>query len=142
MIDPLHVERLQGARILLAENQTVIALDLEIMLRQLGCLVSRISGSVVETLPALEWERPDVVILNPRLNDGSTLPVAEALQQRQIPFILVQRSRRERQFAHPAWDQALHLEWPYGSSRLGHVLLLAMARAAPPHARSPRLAEA
>jgi CheY-like chemotaxis protein len=130
MADLKYADRLEGARVLLAERQAVIAFDLEIMLRQLGCLVSRISGSVTETLLVLEQERPDVAILNPRLNDGSALPVAEALQQRQIPFILVQRSRQERQLAHQAWDQALHLEWPYGSSRLGDVLSLVLAGAA------------
>jgi CheY-like chemotaxis protein len=129
MADPNYVERLEGVRVLLAEHQAVIAFDLEIMLRQLGCVISKITASIVETLAVLEEAQPDVVILNPVLSHGSALPVAEALLERQIPFILVRR-QRHGEVAQPAWSCAPHLEWPYGSSRLGDVLRLVLAGAA------------
>ena len=119
---PSDFQSLTGLRVLLAENEVVIALDLELMLQRLGCTVCQVTSSIDQTLQQLQEERPDAVILNPRLNDGSALPVAEVLRREQIPFVLVKDGPTDA-LIEPVWKEAPRLERPYGSSRLGQVLM-------------------
>lgn len=74
-------------RILLVEDQIIIALDTESMLRDLGA-VSVHAFTTVET--ALEWLATtdvDIGVLDVGLGNATSFPVAELLEQRNIPFI-------------------------------------------------------
>ena len=68
--------RLAGARVLVAEDEFVIALEIETTLRELGCLVLGPTASVADTLDLLTRERPDAALLDVELRDGPATAVA------------------------------------------------------------------
>jgi PleD family two-component response regulator len=57
-------ERLQGVRVLVVEDELVIALELEDLLSQLGCIPLTSAPTIQKALQALSDERPDVVVLD------------------------------------------------------------------------------
>ncbi len=80
---------LNGAKILLVEDEFLIALDLQILLYRLGCDVLGPVGSVAESLVLLRHERPDAAVLDINLRDGIVTPVVERLDAMKVPFVLV-----------------------------------------------------
>ncbi len=83
--EPAH--RIAGRRVLIVEDQMLIALDLEQMLTDAGIEVVATAPSVPEALAVVQKEPIDAAILDVNLGaDNSTL-VADALAQRRIPFL-------------------------------------------------------
>jgi len=74
-------------RILLLEDQMLIAMDIESSLADRGYGAVTTTNSVREALVVLEREKPDVAILDINLGETTSLPVAEALKRLGIPFI-------------------------------------------------------
>jgi CheY-like chemotaxis protein len=77
-----------GLRVLVVEDNDVVALDLSETLDALGCVVLGPTSSVQDSLALLRRCRPDIVMLDAQLEDGPAVPVAEALKAADIPFIL------------------------------------------------------
>ncbi len=84
-----EADDLNGAKILLVEDEFLIALDLQILLYRLGCDVLGPVGSVAEALVLLRHERPDAAVLDINLRDGIVTPVIERLTMMNVPFVLV-----------------------------------------------------
>ena len=80
---------LHGLKVLVAEDEALVALDLECTLRELGCDVLPAAPSVAGALAILGAERPDVALLDVSLADGSAAPVAAALAAAGVPFAVV-----------------------------------------------------
>jgi DNA-binding response OmpR family regulator len=78
-----------GLRILLVEDEVLIALDCEAMLLGLDVGEVRRARTVAEGLCLLEKERFDAAILDVRLGDGDSLPLARRLAELGVPFGLV-----------------------------------------------------
>jgi hypothetical protein len=76
---PAAGKRLAGAAVLVAEDEAVIALDLDATLRRLGCRVLGPAGSVEGALTLLAADRPAAALLDVALLDGWSAAVAEAL---------------------------------------------------------------
>ncbi len=80
--------RLVGRRVLLVEDQTFIAMDIERALLKEGC---EVIGPAVRLKPALELashEAIDFCLLDVNLFGEITFAVAEMLSSRGIPFVL------------------------------------------------------
>jgi CheY-like chemotaxis protein len=71
------------------EDEFIVADELGLYLRDLGCVVLGPTNSVAATLALLEGARPDAAILDVRLPDGFVTPVAERLAGAGVPFLLV-----------------------------------------------------
>jgi two-component SAPR family response regulator len=84
-----EADELEGAKILLVEDEFLIALDLQILLYRLGCDVLGPVGSVAEALVLLRHDRPDAALLDINLRDGLVTPVIERLNGMAVPFVLV-----------------------------------------------------
>jgi CheY-like chemotaxis protein len=80
---------LAGRRVLVVEDQFVIALDMEQMLRTLGADTVDLATSISDALAILERTPPDLAILDVKLGTEITVSIAEALQARAIPLIFV-----------------------------------------------------
>ncbi len=82
---------LAGRRVLVAEDQPIVALDLERTLRGWGCAVLGPAGSNLEALDLLRQGRcpPDAALLDAKLADGWAVPAAEALAAAGMPFALL-----------------------------------------------------
>lgn len=74
-------------RVLLVEDQMLIAMDVETMLAEAGIGEIVTCGSVAEALRRLQAERPDVAILDVNLGDETSGAVALELRRRGIPFV-------------------------------------------------------
>ncbi|MBS1304093.1 response regulator [Loktanella sp. SALINAS62] len=82
-------QALAGRRMLIVEDEAILAMDLEMIFEDQGCEVLDPAFSVKRALALIETERPDGATLDMNLNGESSAPVAAALRERNIPFILL-----------------------------------------------------
>ncbi len=80
---------LQGRRVLIVEDELLIAMQLEMLLAEHGCLVVGPAASVRAAIDHIDRYQPDGVLLDGNLNGESSAPVAEKLRTNGIPFVLV-----------------------------------------------------
>jgi two-component SAPR family response regulator len=80
---------LSGRRILIVEDEFLLAMELELLLRQRGCLVLGPVSSVSHALDLLDEEPPDVALLDVNLKGERATPIAAALMARGVPFVLI-----------------------------------------------------
>ncbi len=78
---------LQGLRVLVVEDEAAISLLLEDMLLDFGCEVVGPAARLASALELAANEALDLAILDVNLAGEPIYPVAEALVQRQIPFV-------------------------------------------------------
>ena len=79
---------LQGRRVLVVEDEFLIALTLEQALVAQGCVVLGPFGGVEAALQAVQRDAPDLAILDVNLMGEKVYPVAAALEARHVPFLL------------------------------------------------------
>lgn len=107
---------LAGLKVLIVEDEAVVAFDLEYVLKDLGCVTLPPAGSVADARTILAADRPDVVLLDVRLSDGSAAPLAADLERRGIPYIVV--TGYDDSQVEPALRAAPRIGKPY---RLGEL---------------------
>lgn len=78
----------EAPRILVVEDEYLIAMELEATLRTAGYRVIGPVPDVSAALELLKAERPDAAILDVNLDGQWVTPVAEVLQAAFVPFIL------------------------------------------------------
>lgn len=82
-----RVSGLQGRRVLVVEDEFVVALDLETMLQDEGCTVLGPATTVEQALVQIACNEFDLAILDANLNGRSVERVAEALRSKGVPFL-------------------------------------------------------
>jgi DNA-binding LytR/AlgR family response regulator len=80
---------LAGRRILIVEDEFLLALELERRVRAAGGAVVGPVGSVERALARMHDGRLDGALLAVDLNEQPITPLAAALRERGVPFILV-----------------------------------------------------
>ena len=83
----MTLDILRGARVLLIEDDVLIALLLEGELEAAGCVVLGPFPSVSLALAALDSAEPDVALLDVMVGKDESFAVAETLDARGIPFV-------------------------------------------------------
>lgn len=76
-----------SGRVLLVEDNLLIAMDAEDQLRRLGAAAVDVASSVQAALRLLEHAAPQVALLDVNLGRENSFPVADALIARGIPFV-------------------------------------------------------
>jgi CheY-like chemotaxis protein len=79
----------EGLRVLLVEDESLVALLMEDILAELGC---RVLGPVARIAPAIasvEEDGFDLAVLDINLGGQPVFPVAKRLAERGIPFLFV-----------------------------------------------------
>lgn len=76
-----------GLRVLLVEDENLVAILLEDMLAELGHSVVGPVARLKKALEMAQREAIDLAILDVNINGEQTYPVAEALAVRSIPFV-------------------------------------------------------
>lgn len=76
-------------RILLAEDELLIAMDTQSMLEQCRCAVLGPVPNVERALSLIRSDPPDAAVLDVNLAEEHVWPVADLLREQGIPFILV-----------------------------------------------------
>ena len=79
---------LAGRRILVVEDETLIALSIEETLQRLGCVVVGPVGKLDAALRLAGDEALDAAVLDVTVRGGPVYPVAERLLARGVPFVL------------------------------------------------------
>jgi DNA-binding response OmpR family regulator len=87
---------LAGRRILVVEDEFLIALDLEDALGELGCEIVGPAATVSDAMQLVEAKPPDAAVLDVRLVDGSTAPIALELRRRGVPFLVLTGYERQQ----------------------------------------------
>lgn len=78
----------KGLRVLIIEDESMVAMLIEDMLADLGCTIAGVASRLDEAMGKVSSLAFDAAILDVNLNGSLTHPVAEALVERGTPFIL------------------------------------------------------
>ena len=97
-------QKLDGKRVLIVEDEMLIALLIEDFLTDIGCRTVATCGSVQSALDAVRTQIFDLAILDVNLAGEMAYPVAELLAERNIPFLLLSGYGTEAiPLDHPEW---------------------------------------
>lgn len=77
----------RSARVMLVEDQMLIAMDVETMLHELGFDNVATASSVAEALDLIGSYAPEVAVLDVNLGDTNSVAIAEELMRRKLPFV-------------------------------------------------------
>ena len=122
---PEPASRGRGPLVLVVEDEFLIAMDLEQLLRRHGWRVLGPAATVDQALRLLAGETPDVALLDVNLRGERVTPVAEALRARGVPFVLASAYERPEATA-PALAGAPKLGKPTNERRLVATLRSAL----------------
>ena len=79
---------LQGCRVLIIEDESLVAMLLETILEDMGCVVVGPESNVDDGLAAATSEASlDAALLDVNVAGREVFPVAEALRARGVPFV-------------------------------------------------------
>jgi CheY-like chemotaxis protein len=78
---------LSGRRVLVVEDEMMVAWLLEDMLADFGCAVVGPAAGVNQALAMLDAEAFDAAVLDVNLKGQKSYPVADALAARGVPFV-------------------------------------------------------
>jgi CheY-like chemotaxis protein len=78
-----------GKRVLIVEDEMLVALLIEELLADLGCSTLGPCGSLGKALEAAQTGTFDLAVLDVNLGGEMVYPVAEALAERHIPFLFL-----------------------------------------------------
>jgi CheY-like chemotaxis protein len=81
------VKVLAGRRILVIEDEMVVAMLIEDLLAELGCEVVRPVAHLDRALTLIERETVDAAVLDVNLDGQDSYPLADALLRRGVPFV-------------------------------------------------------
>jgi two-component SAPR family response regulator len=79
---------LAGCRILVVEDEMLIAVLIEDVLKELGCIIVGLASKLDVALRLARDETMDAAILDVAIRGGYVYPVADLLLARGIPFVL------------------------------------------------------
>ena len=82
-------EALQGVKVLVVEDEYLVATMMEDMLESAGCVVAGPIPRLAQALDAASSEVCDVAVLVINLAGERVYPVADILAQRGVPFVFV-----------------------------------------------------
>lgn len=76
-----------GMRVLLVEDQSLIAMDTEELLRALGAAEVTVAATVDAALLSIEHKRPECAVLDLNLGEQTSEDVAAELERLEIPYV-------------------------------------------------------
>jgi DNA-binding LytR/AlgR family response regulator len=108
---------LAGRRILIVEDEFLLAMELELLVLRRGCLVLGPASSVEHALALIDGEPPDLALLDVNLKGERATPIAAALMMRGVPFVLITGYSRP-QLCEPELRDAPRIDKPVSSRAL------------------------
>jgi CheY-like chemotaxis protein len=116
---------LAGLDILLVEDEAIIALMVEDLLRELGCGRVWHASRVGAALKIVEERRPGAAILDVNVGGEVVFPVAERLDAAGTPFVFT--TGYERDIVPARWRDRPFVQKPIESGNLAAALRAALA---------------
>jgi DNA-binding NtrC family response regulator len=124
MVDDAH-QPITGQRLLIVEDELLIALELQHIVEQLGGTVVGPTGSVEGALQLLSDATPNAALLDVNLREGRVTPVAQACWDRSIPFVLVTGYGR-LELEEPLLQSAPRVRKPFDRRSIHKVLAIVL----------------
>jgi len=79
---------LSGLKVLVVEDEALVAMVIEDALNEFGCIVAGVAATVAQALGELQAAADlDIAILDVNLGGEKVFPVADALRARKVPFL-------------------------------------------------------
>ena len=126
-MQPQPPSPLTGLRVLVVEDEYMVADHLGMMLEDLGCEVAGFAATVAEALDLVRSEQLDGVLLDGNLNGDSSGPVAIELRARSIPFV-VATGYGQLELNAEALNGAPRLAKPFSNVEFERTLVAAFVR--------------
>jgi DNA-binding response OmpR family regulator len=109
-----------GLRVLLVEDQMIVAMEVEDILRGLGCVVVGPVGTLKSAVRLAREEALDAAILDVSLDGDKVFPVAEELQRRGISFLFA--TGYEEQILPAKWHGVPRIAKPFRREKLEKLI--------------------
>lgn len=123
-------EGLRGRRVLVVEDEMLVAMEFESLLQRQGCAVVGPASTVDRALALLDHDQPDAALLDLNLNGEPATAVAVALRTRGVPFVLV-TGYGEAQSSEPELQGAPRVDKPVDHYALMRALAQLMDAGSP-----------
>jgi DNA-binding NtrC family response regulator len=120
--------QLDGLRVLVVEDEMLIAAEMEATLEDLGCQVVGPYGRIGEALDALHDTAVDAAVLDVNVRGEMIFPVAEKLKERGVPMVFCTGYADLPTFPEPLREQA-RLSKPCAASSVEAALRAEVAKA-------------
>lgn len=117
---------LLGRRVLVVEDQPIIAMGIGDMLRELGAEMIGPGATLEQSLHMARSETMDAAILDIWLGESPSYAVGDILEQRQIPFVLM--SGADVRNDPESFMRAPRLPKPFTPAELARALSLLFQR--------------
>jgi CheY-like chemotaxis protein len=114
------IEPPSGTRVLIVEDDAIIAMTAEDMLEEIGCTIVGIAASVAEALDHVASAEFDIVLLDLNLLDSNSLPVATVLREQGKPFVFA--TGYDGVPAGSGFEDSPVISKPYRLEQLGDVI--------------------
>ena len=75
-----------GKRVLIVEDEAILAMSIEDMLSDLGCVVVGPALSLAQAQPLAAHEPLDAAVLDVNMGDAPSFGIADMLRRRSVPF--------------------------------------------------------
>jgi CheY-like chemotaxis protein len=86
-VNDLAMRELSNRKVLVVEDEMLIAMLIEDMLDEFGCKLVGPATSVPRALDLISKEQVEVAVLDLNLDGQDTYAIADALQRKKVPFI-------------------------------------------------------
>jgi CheY-like chemotaxis protein len=116
---------LSGCRVLLVEDEMIVAGLLEDMLVNLGCTLVGPAARVDQALAIIGSATIDAAVLDLNLNGEKSYPIADVLAVRRVPFVL--STGYEKESLPSGYQRFPLLRKPFHRSELGDTLTKIMS---------------
>jgi CheY-like chemotaxis protein len=84
----MHIEIDEGIQsILIVEDEMIVAMLMEDLVRELGVREVHVCTDVASALQVIRTEQLDCAVLDLRLRNSNSIEIADALAERDIPFV-------------------------------------------------------
>lgn len=92
----MNAQPVRRCRILILDDEPIIALDIESILLDAGYEIANVTGRIATALAVIESGACDAAVLDANLSGESAAPVAAALLARGLPFIVLSGYAKEQ----------------------------------------------
>ena len=126
-----ETDALTGLNVFLVEDESLVAMQLEDMLEDLGCICVGLAMKLSRALEMLETIAViDVAILDVNLGGDKVYPVAERLRQRNVPIVFA--TGYGRVGVAEEWQGCEVVQKPYTTVELANAVNIARKAVARP----------
>ena len=112
---------LAGARVLIVEDEFIIALEIQANLEEAGATVVGPAYTLQQALELAEHEKLSAAMLDLRLGCDSASPVAQMLAERHIPFLFYTCQPASDPIRR-AWPESTTVSKPASSDEIVHAV--------------------